>query len=372
MLKIFVITKRQYTNQDLIDDRFGRLRNIPFELARRNNKVYGLCLSYQQKEEGKIYDGLVEWESVNAGFLKFSGLFRFYQKANEYAKKTDIILACSDSIYGMIGFLLAKKYNKPLVFDLYDNFEYFLFGRLPVFKQIYRWIVKECDGVSCVSRPLEQLVKSYGRKKPIAVIENAAQANLFIPMDKKECREKLNLPLNGILVGTAGSLCKSRGIVSIFKAFDLLKIKYPNLHLILAGPRDIDIPKDKRIHDLGILPHDTVSLLFNSLDVAIICNKKTKFGDYCFPQKAREIMACDVPIIAARTKGVYDLFKNHPEWLFSPDSGTDLASAIEKRLDDQRTGYRDIKSWADLSIQLEKLLLKICELHLTNNIARYQ
>ncbi len=82
-------------------------------------------------------------------------------------------------------------------------------------------------------------------------------------------------------------------------------------------------------------------------------------------------MACDVPIIAARTEGVYDLLKNNPEWLFSPDSGTDLANAIENRLDDQRTGYRDIKSWADLSIQLEKLLLKIYKLHPANNIARY-
>ena len=46
MPKILVITKRQYTGKDLLDDRFGRLREIPLALAEKGYKVQGLCLSY--------------------------------------------------------------------------------------------------------------------------------------------------------------------------------------------------------------------------------------------------------------------------------------------------------------------------------------
>ncbi|WP_299979451.1 glycosyltransferase family 4 protein [Desulfobacula sp.] len=356
MLNIFVISKRQYTNRDLIDDRFGRVRNIPYELAKRNNKVYGLCLSYQKKAELTIHDGSVEWESMNIGTLKIPGLLRFYRKADVYARKSDIILAFSDSIYGIIGYLLAKKYDIPLVFDLYDNFEYFKIGRLPVVKQIYRRVVRKCDGVTCVSSPLAKLVKSYGREKAMAVIENAAQDNLFKPLDKKYCRQSLNLPVNAILVGTAGALCSNRGISSLFKAFDLLKDKYPELHLVVAGPRDIDIPVGKKIHDLGVIPHETVPLLFNAMDVAVVCNKNNKFGQYCFPQKAREIMACGVPIIAADIGGACDLLMDNPEWLFKPDNVEDLTKVLENRLNYQTTNYKNIKSWSDISMQLEKLL----------------
>jgi hypothetical protein len=33
-MKIFVLTKRQYMGKDLLDDRFGRFRELPLELAK--------------------------------------------------------------------------------------------------------------------------------------------------------------------------------------------------------------------------------------------------------------------------------------------------------------------------------------------------
>ena len=103
-------------------------------------------------------------------------------------------------------------------------------------------------------------------------------------------------------MGTAGALHENRGIHHLFEAFALLKEEYANLHLALAGPRrkSMRIPSDPLIHDLGELPLDEVPAFLNALDVAVVCNLDNDFGRYCFPQKAREIMACDVPIIAAR------------------------------------------------------------------------
>ena len=162
-------------NKDLIDDRFGRFREIPLELARMGHRVTGLCLSYRPRARGWISDGTVLWRSVNAGRLKFFGLSCFMAQAQRLAKGGDVIWACSDSFYGIIGHVLSRRYGIPFVFDLYDNFEYYLIARLPVLKQLYRWVIRECDVVTCVSKPLERLVRSYGRHGPVYVMENAVR-----------------------------------------------------------------------------------------------------------------------------------------------------------------------------------------------------
>jgi hypothetical protein len=142
MLKILVITKRQYTNKDLLDDRFGRLRELPLELALRGHEVYGLCLSYRKKKNKRVLDGSVNWESINAGTMMIPGLLEFIKRAGQLTPKVDAIWACSDSIYGIIGYMLSSKYNIPFIFDLYDNFEYFLMAKLPIIKQLYRLAVR--------------------------------------------------------------------------------------------------------------------------------------------------------------------------------------------------------------------------------------
>ena len=111
--------------KDLIDDRFGRFREIPLELARMGHRVTGLCLSYRPRTEGWISDGPVQWKSINAGRLKLLGLARFIAEARRMAKDADIIWACSDSFYGVIACILRKIYGFSVVFDIYDNFDFF-------------------------------------------------------------------------------------------------------------------------------------------------------------------------------------------------------------------------------------------------------
>ena len=358
-MQILVLTKRQYMNKDLIDDRYGRFREIPLSLAQMGHQVNGICLSYRPKYEGRIMDGPVLWESINLGQTKILGLHRFFKRASHYSKSADFIWACSDSIYGIIGYMLSAIYSTPLIFDLYDNFEYYLAAKLPIIKQLYHHTLKNCSAVTCVSRPLADLVKSYGQKVNVAVLENAVRDDLFFPMDKNSCRAELKLPANCQLVGTAGALDDNRGIQSLYGAFDLLKDRYPDLHLVLAGPRKGNLPRSDRIHDLDVLPLEKVPLLLNALDVAVICNRDSEFGKYCFPQKATEIMACDIPLIAARVGSMAALFKDHPQWLFAPDNSRDLADAIEHRLDDRATGYRIATSWKDATEKLEKTFNKV-------------
>lgn len=348
-------------NKDLIDDRFGRFREIPLELARMGHRVTGLCLSYRPRSRGWMYDGPVQWRSVNAGRLKFVGLSYFIAEAQRLARDVDVIWACSDSFYGIIGHVLSKQYGIPLVFDLYDNFEYYLAARLPIVKQFYRLVIRKCDAVTCVSQPLAKLVKSYGRNRPLYVLENAVRKDLFKPLSKYLCRKELSLPSEARIIGTAGAVYRNRGITTLLTAYQRLRPKYPDLYLALAGPRDMEVPPLPGIIDLGILALDKVPFLLNALDVAVICNRENNFGRYCFPQKAREIMACHVPLVAAGIVSMKELFVDHPDWLYDSDNASSLFEAIEKRLTDQNTDYGQIPDWSDSASELERIFFSLVE-----------
>ena len=357
-MRILVLTKRQYMNKDLIDDLYGRFREIPLALGEKGHTVRGLCLSYDRKQAGYVRDGKVLWKSMNATSAKLPGLLHFIRQADQQARHMDVIWAGSDSFYGLIGYLLSRKHRIPLIFDLYDNFEYYLAARLPLLKQIYRWVTKHCDVVTCISQPLASFVRSHGRRGPLFVLENAVPKNLFRPMEKTVCRAELGLPPEQCLVGTAGALEKNRGIPLLLNAFLALKESHPDLSLVLAGPLHVTLPRDPRIHYLGMLPYERIPLFLNALDVAVVCNRDNDFGRYCFPQKAREMMACRIPMIAAKVGSMIQLLKGHPEWLYDPEDTGSLAKAISDRLTDQRTDYGDIPEWSDLGAQLEKIMIE--------------
>ena len=357
MLNILILTKRQYMNKDLIDDLFGRFREIPLELGNMGHSVTGVCLSYRNRKDGLFKDGEVRWHSINAGKLKFAGLIHFIRKAKKYAASADLIWACSDSFYGIIGHALSRRYRIPFIFDLYDNFEYYLAAKLPIVKQLYRHAIRNSAAVTCVSDSLMTLIKtSYGRKENVYIVGNAIRKDLFRPLDRLYCRDLLRLPLEATLIGTAGALTQNRGIQYLFEAFYRLRISHPDLHLVIAGPRDIVIPKDKRIHDLGLLPLESVPLAFNALDVAVICVKDDEFGKYCFPQKVVEIMACNVPLVAANVGSLAGIFKNSPEWLYEPEDVAALVRTIESRLSDRRTAYDLVPAWVDMATVLHSII----------------
>ena len=208
-------------------------------------------------------------------------------------------------------------------------------------------MVKKCDHVTVVGRSLFDHVRSYGRKRPTDIIINGVDQALFHPMDKSVCRKALNIPGDGVVIGTVGALYENRGIANLFQAFFLLQQKIDHLFLVLAGPRDIPLPTEEAVRDLGIVDQDKVPEILNALDIAVICNADNPFGRYCFPAKAMEIMGCDIPLVASDVGSMGDFFKTHPHWLYKHDDPADLAKKIAARLNDRQTGYTNI-SWDDL------------------------
>ena len=369
-MRILVFTKRQYMAKDLLDDRFGRFRELPLDLAKLGHEVSGICLSYRPRQEGMIADTdpisniRVIWRSLNLGKLIIPGLIKYSAAAYHLAKKfkPDVIWACSDSFHVVFGVWLANRLGVKCIVDLYDNFEAFTATRLTGVLPLFKRAVKSADGVTCFSQRLrERSLQDYRPKGSTAVIESGVRTDIFHPRDRSECRRRLDLPQDAKIIGTAGALSTNRGIETLFRGFELLATKDDTLHLAIAGPRDkrIRIPVGSRIHDLGILPWDQVPLLINALDVAVSCYRDSEIGRYSFPQKVYEMLACKTPIVSAAVGSMNELFSPYPECLFDPGNPESLAQSVRSQLAKPTIIDVKIPSWADTAKQLETFFLAI-------------
>jgi glycosyltransferase involved in cell wall biosynthesis len=369
-MKILVLTKRQYMGKDLLDDRFGRFWELPLELARLGHEVQGISLSYRKRPEGAFkpsIDSLAKrltWQSVNLLNTPWPGLSRYLRFAQERLCdfQPDVIWACSDAYHAIFGHKLARRCSAKLIIDLYDNFESYPATRIPGVLPLFKRAIKAADGITCVSSQLANYVcEGYRSVAPALVLESAIRSDLFRPMEREACRKQLGLPPLAKIIGTAGALYASRGIDTLYRGFAILAAQKPSLHLALAGPRSSSsgIPSSKHIHDLGVLSLDKVPVFFNALDVAVVSNRDGLFGRFNFPQKAREIMACKTPLVAADVGTMKEILRDQPACLFAPDDPASLARAISMQLAKPTSIDRKVPAWSDMAEQLEKFFLSL-------------
>lgn len=367
-MRILVISKRQYMAKDLLDDRYGRFRELPLALACLGHSVSGICLSYRHRDEGDRLDGpddsVVHWYAFNLWRLLPVGSRNYWSAVDAIAQRVqpDLVLACSDALHVLIGVRVARRIGVPLVVDLYDNFESFSSTRWLGITGAYRRAVVVADGVICISRPLAVLVREgYRYQGPLEVIENAVPAHLFQPSDRKASRLALGLPAKGLLIGTAGALSSTRGIEVLVRAFEILRAEGTDVHLVLAGPRDrlLALPRGERVHDLGLLAPDRIPVVLSALDVSVICNRETDFGNYCFPQKFYESVACGVPVISAATGSLRELLAEWPDHLYVPGDAESLAARLRNQLNHPQQLPFQTPTWHDLGIRLSTFLQKV-------------
>jgi glycosyltransferase involved in cell wall biosynthesis len=369
-MKILVLTKRQYMGKDLLDDRFGRFRELPLEIARLGHTVSGITLSYRHRAEGVFADksgsgdAAVTWHSMNllSGFRPGFSKYARYARAMVREFQPDLIWACSDAYHAIFGCRLARQCQIKCVIDLYDNFESFTASRVPGLLALFRKSVRQADGVTCFSARLAgYITRVYPRPLPTTVIENGVRTDLFFNQDRINSRQALGLPQNAKIIGTAGALDQSRGIDTLFRAFAMLASGDSQIHLALAGPRKrgLQVPKGERVHDYQELPHEKVGAFINALDLAVICYRNSAQGRYSFPQKAYEILACQTPLVAAAVGTMKDLLKPYPAILFEPDDPASLASAIRSQLENPAQIDISVPTWRQSAERLQTFFQEI-------------
>jgi glycosyltransferase involved in cell wall biosynthesis len=105
-----------------------------------------------------------------------------------------------------------------------------------------------------------------------------------------------------------------------------------------------------------MLPHNKVAQLFGALDVGVIYLRDTAFGRYCFPQKAYEMAACGLAIVAGHVGAMANVLQDYPQCLYRPDDADDLAEHVRAQLRQPTPAALAIDDWAAIIADLEPQL----------------
>lgn len=352
-------------SKDVITDRYARLYEIPRQLARRGHDVLGLCLSYQPQIPGRwtheAPPGQLQWIARSLGRMPLPGLLAYPSQVFDdlRAFAPDVLIGASDIPHAALTAWLARRLGVPYAIDLYDNFEGFGQARIPGFVQALRRATRDAALVTTTSMPLRDfVVDTYGVHGEVLALESTVDQAVFRPRDKLACRRALGLPDQARLIGTAGGLYRDKGVVPLYDAWAHLSERVPDVHLVVAGPQESTLraPTGSRVHDLGQLSHARVAELFCALDVGVISILDTAFGRYCFPQKAYEMLACELPIVAADVGAMSTLFAATPQVLFAAGDAEQLAQAIERQLLAPVRPQIRIEDWEQLVGRMENRL----------------
>ena len=310
-MNILFLSKRRPQNKDLITRPYGRFYYLPKVLATRGHNIYVLLLDYKKTKSISIYKDGIYWTSIS---IYPSLIINYLLCAKKTIKTHNIqwIVGFSDTYYGIIAQKLAKVFGIKCAIDSYDNYESYIPWLYPL-HLIWRHSLKKADLVIVAGQSLADLQSSLGLRKEPVIVPMSADPK-FIPADKYKSRKKLGLPINKTLVGYFGTLHRSRGTDILIKLIAQMS-NCNDILFVLSSQSKNPIPNSTNTIWLGYLDDSSMPVLINSMDVALIINQQSKFGDYSYPVKLYEALNCKIPVVATDTKSVRWILSECPEML---------------------------------------------------------
>lgn len=176
--------------------------------------------------------------------------------------------------------------------------------------------------VVCVSPYLfeRSLLDNLTKKDKLIVLGKGSSAGVdtrerFNPHNidiekKNSVRDGLHIPADAFVVGFVGRMVNDKGINELVAAFDLLKSKYTNLHLLLVGPMEVrdglsiaireQIQNDPKIHYAGLVS-ENIEYLYSIMDILVLPTHREGLGMVLI-----EAESMGIPVLAPSHTGSRD------------------------------------------------------------------
>ena len=233
------------------------------------------------------------------------------------------------------------------------------------------------DCIVTNNTPLRDFVQAAGITTRVEVIANGVDLERFhpaeVPEDRNPIREQLGIGANDIMITSIGGISPRKGSDLIVGAWARLALEFPNIHLVLIGPRkDLEQPKLKgfrrrmektirqsgtpeRVHFTGLC--DNVEVYQRASDILVLPSEREGM-----PNAVLEAMASRVPVIMTPYKGLCaDMGTAGTHYLLSERNVDALSAALRQllespaqRLELASQGYDWVKQTMDLDKSLDR------------------
>ena len=293
-MKIGILTKRYYTNKDLIKDRYGRLYHLPKQWVGLGAEVDVLALDYRNKASSEVVEGRLRLHSIPSNGFQLSS-FEDTVLWGEY----DVLVASGHLNLGWMVLSLAKKYRIPCVFDVYDYYPAFLGALHPIGVWLMRRMIGRFDGAMVVSAALDEFCRSSNEK--ICRIPNGVDVNRFQAVPQVRAREALSLETKIPIFGLFGSISDDLGRLEVLAAFRAFRRKYPEAQLVVGGDGSVFFNGVEGARSLGMLSHSELPVWASACDCLLIPYRKSLQVRYSQSARLAEYLALGKPIVVTRT-----------------------------------------------------------------------
>lgn len=225
----------------------------------------------------------------------------------------------------IIGYTAARALGVPIVStshgftggDLKNRFN----------EAVQRWILRRCNAVVAVSRPMHALLLNDGvSSSRLALIPNAVQ--VVDPLSRRDARAQLGLPELGFILGWVGRLSPEKGVHLFLDALAVCTEVAWTAAILGDGPETASAVAaveasglTDRVRFLGPVPG--AGRLLRAFDVLLLTSKTEGT-----PMVVLEAQSIGVPVIATAVGGVPDLLSNGRGTLVRAGDAAALAAAI--------------------------------------------
>jgi glycosyltransferase involved in cell wall biosynthesis len=352
-MKLLFLCKRRPQSKDLLRRPYGRFYHLPRLLSERGHTVYNFLLSYESDPPVTIHRNGSIWQSVS--FKKYRP-FDYAAVARRIvsAFEPEWIVGFSDIYYGIIAQWLARKQGVRSAIDAYDNYESYIPWLFPL-HLAWRMALKRADLVTAAGPQLARLLNRSRPRKSVRVVPMAADSDEFRSLDKRQCRQRMNLPQDKTLIGYFGSIYNNRSIQTVFGACAHVRCQIPDSILVLSGRRQRGLQLPENTLYLGYLTDEMVPVLLNCMDVVLVPNECSKFGNYSYPVKLYEAMVCRIPVVAAATAPARWILGHREAHLTRPGDAREMADGIVRVMRKQ-PDYGELSTWENSCDAFERAL----------------
>ena len=238
------------------------------------------------------------------GDLAFKRVDKFIQNKEI---KFDLIHAHFTYPFGYIGVKLKEKSGKRLVITAHG---YDIYG-LPFTNKYWEnkiaYTLNNADRVITVSKSNLDCIQKLKTSTNTKIIPNGYDSNLFKPMDKAECRNKVGLSSDKKVILTVGNLVKIKGHKYLIEAMKEIVKKRRDVLCLIIGSGNLKTRLENQIKKLemaefvkllGGIPHNEIAFWMNACDLFVLPSLSESFGVVQV-----EAMACGKPIVATYNGG---------------------------------------------------------------------
>jgi 1,2-diacylglycerol 3-alpha-glucosyltransferase len=232
-------------------------------------------------------------------------------------KNFDLVHIHTPFIAHFTGLKIAKKLAVPVLETYHTFFEDYLHHYLPwipkvAAKSLARFISKkqcnQLDAVIAPSKPMLDVLRSYGVTTPAEVIATGLQASSFTEADGDQFRNKYQIPLNKQMLLYVGRVAHEKNIGFLLKVVRRLSVQQPDILLVITGegPAESSLHEqvrvlgiEKNVRFIGYLDRNTeLNACYKAADIFVFASKSETQGLVLL-----EAMAQGTPVVAIAELG---------------------------------------------------------------------